>query len=104
MNFIPQHDQMDCGPACLAMVAGAYGKKYSLQYLRDHSFLTREGVTLSGISEAAQKIGLEALSVKMPVEDFAGMPLPCILHWNQNHFVVLYEIKKKPRRVEKYIR
>jgi len=72
MKFIPQHDQMDCGPACLAMVASKYGKNYSLQYLRENSFLTREGVSLLGISEASKKIGMETLSAKLDKKCFFG--------------------------------
>lgn len=93
MIFIPQQDQMDCGPACLSMVASAYKKKYSLQYLRENSFITREGVSLLGIGEAAAKIGFEILSAKLSIEKLIEMPLPCILHWNKNHFVVLEKIK-----------
>ena len=94
MIFTPQRDQMDCGPACLCMAASTYGKKYSLQYLRDNSFITREGVSLLGIAEAAVKIGFEVLSGRLTIERLNQMPLPCILHWNQNHFVVLEKIKK----------
>jgi len=96
VKFIPQHDQMDCGPACLAMVANKYGKNYSLQYLRENSFLTKEGVSLLGISEAAKKIGLETLSAKLTTDTLITEKkiLPCILHWNQNHFVVLQKITK----------
>ena len=95
MNFIPQQDQMDCGPACLAMVASTYKKKYPLQYLRDNSFITREGVSLLGIGEAATRIGFEILTAKLSIEKLNEMPLPCILHWNQNHFVVLKKISKQ---------
>ncbi len=94
MKFIPQYDQMDCGPACISMVASAYKKSYSLQYLRDNSFITREGVSLLGIGEVAEKIGFKKLSVKLTVEKLHEMNLPSIIHWNQNHFVVLYKIKK----------
>ena len=94
LHFYPQHDQMDCGPACLAMVSSHYGKDFGLQYLRDKSFITREGVSLLGISEAAEKIGLKTISAKLKTEDFDKELLPCILHWNQNHFVVLYKIYK----------
>ncbi len=93
-KFIAQQDQMDCGPACLAMVAAAHGKSYALQYLRDNSFISREGVSLLGITEAAQKIGLQTACVKLDVQNLAEVPLPCILHWNQNHFVVLNKTKK----------
>ena len=94
LQFFAQHDQMDCGPACLAMVASHYGKDFGLQYLRDRSFITREGVSLLGISEAADKIGFKTISAKLKTEDLDNELLPCILHWNQNHFVVLYKITK----------
>lgn len=96
MIFISQHDQMDCGPACLAMVTKAHGKNYSLKFLRDHSFLSKDGVSLLGITEAAKKVGFDTLSVKLDIEKLNVYgDLPCILHWNQNHFVVLYGIKKR---------
>lgn len=97
MKIIIQHDQMDCGPACLAMIASSYGKNYSLQYLRDHSFITKEGVSMFGIVEASKKIGFETLPVKLTVEKLINFPnsLPCILHWGKNHFVVLKKVKKK---------
>ncbi len=94
LKFFTQHDQMDCGPACLAMVSSHYGKKFGLQYLRDKSFITREGVSLLGISEASKKIGFKNISAKLNTDDFDNGLLPCILHWNQNHFVVLYKISK----------
>lgn len=94
MKFFPQHDQMDCGPACLAMVSSYYGKNFGLQYLRDKSFITREGVSLLGISEAAEKIGFKTIAAKLRPQDFDKELLPCILYWNQNHFVVLYKISK----------
>ena len=96
MKFTPQHDQMDCGPACLSMIASKYGKKYSLQYLRDNSFLTREGVSLLGLTEASKKIGFDTLSAKLTIEKLIDekQTLPCILHWNQNHFVVLKKITR----------
>lgn len=94
MKLTSQHDQMDCGPACLAMVASHYGKEFGLQYLRDKSFITREGVSLLGISEAAEKIGFKPISEKLNTKDFDNELLPSILHWNQNHFVVLYKISK----------
>ena len=95
MTFTPQHDQMDCGPACLAMVSSHYGKNFGMQYLRDKSFITREGVSLLGISEAADKIGFKTIAAKLKLEDFNKELLPCILHWNQNHFVVLHKIGRR---------
>jgi ATP-binding cassette, subfamily B, bacterial len=96
MKFTPQYDQMDCGPACLSMVASKYGKQFSLQYLRDNSFITKDGVSLLGITEASKKIGFDTLSVKLTIEKLIKEKesLPCILHWNQNHFIVLKKIHK----------
>lgn len=99
MKYFPHYlqlDSMDCGPTCLRMIAKFYGKTYSLQTLRARSFITREGVSMLGISDAAESIGFRTsgvrISFKQLVED---VPLPCILHWNQNHFVVCYDIRKK---------
>jgi len=87
---------MDCGPTCLRMIAKYYGRNYTLQYLRERSFITREGVSMLGISDAAESIGLHTQGVKITLEQLQeDAPLPCILHWNQNHFVVLYKIEKK---------
>ncbi|MGG5506817.1 MULTISPECIES: peptidase domain-containing ABC transporter [unclassified Myroides] len=91
MIFTPQHDQMDCGPACLAMIAKHYGKEVDIQYIREQCFISREGVSLLGISLAAKKIELKSKAVKIKVQDIEQALLPCILHWNQNHFVVLYK-------------
>ena len=91
-----QLDAMDCGPTCLRMIAKFYGKSYSLQTLRSRSFITREGVSMLGISDAAESIGFRTsglrITFKQLVED---VPLPCILHWSQKHFVVCYDIRKK---------
>ncbi|AZA84798.1 ABC transporter ATP-binding protein [Chryseobacterium lactis] len=94
MIFVPQHDQMDCGPACLAMISSHYGVNFRLQYLRDKSFITREGVSLLGITEASAKIGFDTVATKLQMNNLDSSLLPCILHWNQNHFVVLYKISK----------
>ncbi|WP_340696569.1 cysteine peptidase family C39 domain-containing protein [Flavobacterium ginsengisoli] len=94
MVFTAQHDQTDCGPACLSMIASFYKKKYPLQFLRDRSYINREGVSLFGITEAAQGIGFETLSGLLSLERLIEEKdsLPCILHWNQNHFVILKKI------------
>jgi ATP-binding cassette subfamily B protein len=92
--FYPQHDAMDCGPTCIRMVARYYGKTYSLQHLRSKSYLSREGVSLAGISEAAESIGLRTVSVRVPFKTLAkDLPLPCIAHWQQNHFIVIHTVK-----------
>lgn len=91
-----QLDMMDCGPACLKMVAKHYGKYYSLQYLRDLCGNTREGVSLAGISFGAEHVGLRTLAAHCSIEDLIEkIPLPIIIHWDNSHFVVLYEIKEK---------
>ena len=94
--FYAQLDAMDCGPTCLRMIAKYYGKSYSLQTLRRRSFISREGVSMLGISDAAESIGMRTAGVSASVEQLVNeIPLPCILHWNQNHFVVCYGVKKK---------
>ena len=91
-----QLDAMDCGPTCLRMIARYYGKNYSLQTLRERSFITREGVSMLGISDAAESIGFRTSGVRITLKQLEeDVPLPCILHWNQNHFVVCYDIRKK---------
>ena len=86
-----QLDAMDCGPTCLRMIAKHYGRNYSLQSLREKCFITREGVSMLGISDAAESIGMHTQGVRITLEQLTeDVPLPCILHWNQNHFVVLY--------------
>lgn len=93
--FFYQHDTMDCGPTCLRMVAAHYGRTYSLEGLREQSHFTREGVSLLGISEAAEHLGLQSLGVQISFDKLKEVPLPCIVHWNQQHFVVVYKIKQK---------
>lgn len=86
---------MDCGPTCLRMVAKFYGKNFNLQRLRDISGINREGVSLLGISEAAEKIGFRSIGSKLTLNQLSEIELPAIIHWNQNHFVVLYKIKRE---------
>ncbi len=89
---------MDCGPSCLKMIAKHYGKNYSLQSLRSRSFITRSGVSMLGISNAAEDIGFRTLGYRLSWEQLRDeVPLPCIGHWNQRHFVVIYGIKKQRR-------
>ncbi len=92
--FYHQLESADCGPSCLRMIAKYYGRSYSIQYLREQAFITREGVSMLGISDAAERIGFRTMGVKITLEQLrAEVPLPCVLHWNQNHFVVLYKVK-----------
>lgn len=86
---------MDCGPTCLRMVAKYYGKSYTLQYLRKKSFINREGVSLLGISDAAELIGMRTISALVSFEKLdKEVPFPCIVHWYQRHFTIVYKIKK----------
>ena len=93
--FFRQLDQMDCGPTCLRMVAKHHGKSYSVEYLRKKANITREGVSMGGIAEAAEAIGYHTLAVSLDFNTMVNeVPFPCIAHWRQRHFVVVYEIKK----------
>ena len=92
-----QMDAMDCGPTCLRMVAMHYGRHYTLETLRQKSGIGRQGVSLLGISGAAESIGFKSLGVRISFEKLCEAPLPCIVHWRQNHFVVVYAIEKRRR-------
>ena len=87
-----QADSKDCGPTCLKIIAKHYGKTLNIQTLRNLSETTREGSNLLNISECAEKIGFRTLGVKLSLEKLQEAPLPCVLHWNKNHYVVLYEV------------
>lgn len=93
--FYQQYDAMDCGPTCLRMIAQYYGKHFLPELLRERSFITREGVSLLGISDAAESIGMRSMGVQLTFEQLKKeAPLPCIVHWDQEHFVVVYQFKK----------
>ncbi len=89
-----QPDKKDCGPTCLKIIAKYYKKNITIQQLRSFSETTRSGSSLLGISEATEKLGFRSLGVKINLKKLLEAPLPCILHWNKNHYVVLYKIKK----------
>jgi ATP-binding cassette subfamily B protein len=89
-----QTEAKDCGPTCIKIIAKHYGKIINTQQLRDLSETTREGSSLLGLSEAVESVGFKSLGVKLSFEKLCEAPFPCILHWNKNHFVVLYKIKK----------
>lgn len=93
--FVRQPDGMDCGPACLKMVAAHYKMNFSLELLRKRCYITREGVSFLGLSEAADSLGFRTIGVKIPFEMLNdNVPLPCIIHWRQKHFIVVYKIDK----------
>ena len=98
--FYKQHDSMDCGATCLRMVARHFGRFYSLEFLREITFIGKDGVALIDISDAAEKIGMNTLAAKVGWDRLLdGLPLPFIAHWRQQHFVVVYEITSKYVRV-----
>ena len=91
-----QMDSQDCGPASLKIIAKYFGRYYSLQYLRDRCGITKEGVSLLDISTGAESIGLRTLAIKCTLNDVVSkVPLPAIVFWNENHFVVVYNADKK---------
>lgn len=90
--FYKQLDAMDCGATCLRMIAKYYGKNYSLDTLRQKSFISREGASMLGLSEAAESIGFRSLGIRATLKTLSEAPLPCIVHWKQKHFVVVYDI------------
>jgi len=90
-----QTESKDCGPTCIKIVSKHYGKTIQIQSLRNLAETTREGSSLLGLSEAAEKIGFHTIGVKVNFEKLLEVPLPCIVHWNKNHFAVVYKIKKK---------
>ncbi|MDR0602769.1 MAG: peptidase domain-containing ABC transporter [Bacteroidales bacterium] len=102
--FYRQHDAMDCGPTCLLIIAKHYGRNYELDYLKCQIAMSRQGVSLLDIAYIAEKIGLKTNSGQITIEQLVKKALlPCIIHWNQNHFVVLYKIKKNRGRLIFYI-
>lgn len=95
IHYIKQYDSMKCGIACLQMICAYHGRTFCQDYLSNICFATTEGVSLLGIRDAAVKIGLYTISGRLTIDELSSATLPCILHWNQNHFVVLYKVKKE---------
>ena len=91
---ILQYDSMQCGIACLQMVCRHYGRNYSSKQVSSLCSPTREGTSMLGLNDAAITLGFHTVSARAEVNELNDLPLPCILHWNQNHFVVLYKVKK----------
>ena len=93
--WIKQRDSMQCGVACLTMVCRHYGWACTLSQIEELCHATTEGVSLRGMSQAASELGFETASVRLSPYELSQSPLPAILHWNQNHFVVLYRIDRR---------
>lgn len=96
--FYKQPDFKDCGPTCLRIISKFYGKSLPLQQIRNLSETTREGSSLLGLSDAAEKIGFKSLGVQIDFKTLCKeVPFPCIVHWNNQHFVVVYKTDKSER-------
>lgn len=94
--FVRQHDAMDCGPACISMVARWHGRHFSLETIRKRAWITRQGVSMMGLKVAAESMGFTAAGVKIPFSRLmSDAPLPCIIHWKQNHFIVVNRISDR---------
>lgn len=93
---ITQPDTMECGATCLRMIAQYYGKKYSAETMQRICRVSREGISMLSLSEAAEELGFRSVCGRISLERVVEQrPFPCILYWNQEHFVVLYDVKKK---------
>jgi len=97
-RFVRQRDAMQCGVACLTMVCRILGRQVSLETVAAHCGATVQGVSLKGIADAADDLGLDSAAARMTLAELAREPLPAILHWNQNHFVVLYRVSRRGAR------
>lgn len=98
-SFYRQLNAMDCGPTCLRMIAKYYGKHYNADTLRQKAGFSKQGVSLLGISETAEKIGFRTRGAQINFDKLQTAPLPAILHWNQNHFVVLVAVNKRNAKI-----
>ena len=94
--YIKQPDAMECGATCLRMISKYYDKEYSAETMQELCVVTREGVSLLGMSDAAEYLGFRTVCGRLTLEKLVTQrPFPCILHWNQEHFVVLYDVKTR---------
>jgi ATP-binding cassette subfamily B protein len=89
-----QLDAKDCGPACIKIIAKYYGRFFSLQYLRDVCGVSREGISFLDISAACEHIGIRTKALKLTWEELQLLPLPCVVHWNNSHYIVVYKVTK----------
>src|ERR1700744_1315208 len=88
-SFFKQLDSADCGPTCLKMIAAFYGKVYPLEYLREKCYISREGSSLLNLNDAAVELGFRSYMSFLAIDLLEShAPLPAVLHWNQNHFIV----------------
>lgn len=92
-----QLEYSDCGITCIRMICHHYGKNISLKTLREMCDVSRLGISLKDIIKCLQTLHFEVAAVKITAEEVLRMPLPAILFWRQNHFVVLYKIDKQKK-------
>lgn len=92
--FYRQADFKDCGPTSLKIIAKYYGRAINLSHIIKISETTREGSSLLNLSDASEKLGFRSIGVKVSLEGLLEIPLPCLIHWNKNHYIVLYKISK----------
>ncbi|CAN0515658.1 unnamed protein product, partial [Laminaria digitata] len=92
--YFKQADEKDCGPTCLKIIAQYYKRSIPIQKIRELAETTRDGSSLLGLSEAAENIGFHTIGVQINFEKLLEVPLPCIVHWKKDHFVVVHKIKK----------
>lgn len=95
IKYKPQHDAMGCGAACLSMITSYYGNPMGLEFVSARCGMSAQGVSMLGVASTARSLGFDVAGIKTDMDGIANIPLPCILHWNQNHFVILDKIDKK---------
>jgi len=104
MPFYKQLDSMDCGPTVMRMIAAFYGINCSIEYLREITNVGKTGSSLLDLNRAAESIGFKGQGGLFSVDYLIKkIKFPCILHWNQNHFVILYDVKIKKNKTKFYI-
>jgi ATP-binding cassette subfamily B protein len=103
LKFVHQLESVDCGPSCLAMIANFHNKDYSLKEVKSLCSVTRMGISVQDIINGSQKMGFEATALKLTADDLEQIPLPCILFWKQDHFIVLYKIVRKKNKITYYL-
>ena len=98
-SFYQQLESNDCGITCVRMICSFFGKEYSLKQIKGKCEITKLGITVSDIINCCKELGVDCLPVKCGVDKIEREFLPMILHWKQNHFVVLYRLKKKGKEI-----
>lgn len=103
IKFVHQHESIDCGPACLTMVSNFHGLHYTLSEVKKKCAITRMGVSVQDIVKGGKALGLETVPLRLSIEQLQEIPLPAILFWKQDHFLVLYKIKQKADNTSYYV-